>query len=240
MSEKKYTVVLLNDGGITSEMINAINVVMGSFNMFLGGSESIRSDGSYILAKDVSEDIAYALKQGIEASGGQVEIFDDKTNTETVTSQQHQDYSTNSSLNHHSQNKKNTTENKKSKIFEEIKKSQKEHISDVDEDKKKVFKEFKQKHYKKADELVKRNQEILQHLADRMEYIRIQSEEKADIETLAHDSRMQDNQFAQSVRQEGYVSASKVFSDEAREMAENDKKIKQFVLNEYGEAVRVA
>ena len=69
MSEKKYTVVLLNDGGITSEMINAINVVMGSFNMFLGGSESIRSDGSYILAKDVSEDIAYALKQGIEASG---------------------------------------------------------------------------------------------------------------------------------------------------------------------------
>ena len=96
------------------------------------------------------------------------------------------------------------------------------------------------KHYKKADELVKRNQEILQHLADRMEYIRIQSEEKADIETLAHDSRMQDNQFAQSVRQEGYVSASKVFSDEAREMAENDKKIKQFVLNEYGEAVRVA
>lgn len=60
------------------------------------------------------------------------------------------------------------------------------------------------KHYKKADELVKRNQEILQHLADRMEYIRIQSEEKADIETLAHDSRMQDNQFAQSVRQEGY------------------------------------
>lgn len=83
MSEKKYTVVLLNDGGITSEMINAINVVMGSFNMFLGGSESIRSDGSYILAKDVSEDIAYALKQGIEASGGQVEIFDDKTNTES-------------------------------------------------------------------------------------------------------------------------------------------------------------
>ena len=34
--------------------------------------------------------------------------------------------------------------------------------------------------------------------------------------------------------------ASKVFADEAKEMAENDKKIKKFVINEYGEAVRAA
>ena len=94
--------------------------------------------------------------------------------------------------------------------------------------------------YKKADNLVKRNQEILQHLSDRMEYIRIQSEENADIESFANDVRMQNNQFAQRVRREGYAGASKVFADEAKEMAENDKKIKKFVINEYGEAVRAA
>ena len=58
--------------------------------------------------------------------------------------------------------------------------------------------------------------------------------------TFANDVRMQNNQFAQRVRREGYAGASKVFADEAKEMAENDKKIKKFVINEYGEAVRAA
>lgn len=94
--------------------------------------------------------------------------------------------------------------------------------------------------YRKANSLVLRNQEILQHLSDRMEYIRIQSEENADNEALANDARMQNNHFAQAVRREGYAGASKMFSDEAREMTENDRKIKKFVLNEYGEVVRAA
>lgn len=94
--------------------------------------------------------------------------------------------------------------------------------------------------YTRANNLVKRNREILQHLSDRMEYIRIQSEENADIEALANDDRMQNNQFAQAVRRQGYASANKTFSDEAQEMTENDKKIKKFVLNEYGEVVRAA
>ena len=94
--------------------------------------------------------------------------------------------------------------------------------------------------YARANKLVKRNQEIMQHLADRMEYIRIQSEENADADTLANDQRMQNNQFAQAVRREGYANASKTFADEAQEMAENDRKIKKFIFNEYGEMVRAA
>lgn len=93
--------------------------------------------------------------------------------------------------------------------------------------------------YKKASDLVKRNQEILQHLSDRMEYIRIQSEENIDVETLANDVRMENNQFAQAVRRNGYVSASRSFSGEAQEMAENDRKIKAFI-NDSGEIVRTA
>lgn len=94
--------------------------------------------------------------------------------------------------------------------------------------------------YRKANDLVQRNQEILQRLADRMEYIRIRSEENMTNESLVNDERMQNNQFAQAVRREGYSGASKSFAEQAKEMADNDRKIKKFVLNENGEAVRVA
>ena len=94
--------------------------------------------------------------------------------------------------------------------------------------------------YSKANALVKRNQEILQRLSDRMEYIRVHSEEGGDFDTLANDERMQNNQFAQAVRRNGYSGASKAFADEAQEMADNDRIIKKFVLNEYGELVRAA
>lgn len=94
--------------------------------------------------------------------------------------------------------------------------------------------------YSKANALVKRNQEILQRLSDRMEYIRVHSEEGGDFETLANDERMQNNQFAQAVRRNGYSGASKAFADEAQEMVDNDRQVKRFITNEYGEAVRVA
>ena len=95
--------------------------------------------------------------------------------------------------------------------------------------------------YKKANDLVLRNQEILQHLSDRMEYIRIQSEENIDYNTLASDARMQNNHFAQAVMREGYESANRTAANEAREMVENDKNIKKaFKRNEFGEVVRAA
>ena len=95
--------------------------------------------------------------------------------------------------------------------------------------------------YKKANDLVIRNQEILQHLSDRMEYIRIQSEENLDYNTLANDVRMQNNHFAQAVMREGYEGANRTFANEAREMAENDQNIKKaFTRNEFGELVRAA
>ena len=95
--------------------------------------------------------------------------------------------------------------------------------------------------YKKANELVLRNQEILQHLSDRMEYIRIQSEENLDYNTLANDERMQNNHFAQAIMRDGYEGANRAFANEAREMAENDMSIKkEFTINEFGEAVRAA
>ena len=94
--------------------------------------------------------------------------------------------------------------------------------------------------YKKADNLVKRNQEILKHLVDRMEYIRVMSEENADNDALANDERMLNNHFAQTVRREGYAEASKKISNEAKEMADNDRKIKKYITNEFGEIVRVA
>ena len=94
--------------------------------------------------------------------------------------------------------------------------------------------------YLKANKLVKRNQEILQRLSDRMEYIRVHSEEGGDFDTLANDERMQNNQFAQAVRRNGYSGASKAFADEAQEMVDNDRQVKRFITNEYGELVRAA
>lgn len=73
-----------------------------------------------------------------------------------------------------------------------------------------------------------------------MEYIRVHSEEGGDFDTLANDERMQNNQFAQAVRRNGYSGASKAFADEAQEMVDNDRQVKRFITNEYGELVRAA
>lgn len=93
----------------------------------------------------------------------------------------------------------------------------------------------------KVNNLIKRNEELLKNMTDHMEFINILFEEKITADELAHDVRMQNNQFAQYVAIHGYEGASKGVADDAKEFAENDREIKKFYKqNEYGELVRVS
>lgn len=92
----------------------------------------------------------------------------------------------------------------------------------------------------RANKLIERNIELLKNMNDYLEIIREKSEQNSSIDEIVRDSRMQGNSFAQAVMRDGYDQARKNVTNVAREIEENDRQIKKFIVNEYGEAVRAA
>ena len=75
MAEETYNVILLNNDDKMLGMLNIINIVMRSLNQSPKNSNDLVGGKDCVLAENVSAEIAYALKQGIEAAGGKVRII---------------------------------------------------------------------------------------------------------------------------------------------------------------------
>lgn len=75
MAEETYNVILLNNDDKVLGMLNIINIVMRSLNQSPKNSNDLVGGKDCVLAENVSAEIAYALKQGIEAAGGKVRII---------------------------------------------------------------------------------------------------------------------------------------------------------------------